>query len=143
MTAPGWYDPDYDDPTEPLPADVESARRWSLPPVIANRPPFDAWWCPACQRLQQHGHYLHDDALNEQQRAAGSVCPTTGILAVRITARAPVPPGPGLPLDGWWCPTCRYLVPGAAVAHPSRTTRPARTEDCANRRYRSVAVTHR
>ncbi|WP_157437536.1 hypothetical protein [Actinoplanes subtropicus] len=143
MTTPGWYDPDYDDPAAPLPADVESARAWALPPVIAKRPPFDAWWCPDCQRLQQDGLHLHDHARAERQGTSGSVCPATGVVAVRIGARPPVPAGPGLPLDGWWCPTCRYLVPDAAATHPSRAARPVRTEGCTNRRYRSVRVTGR
>jgi hypothetical protein len=51
MTEPAWYDPDYDDPADPPPVDVESARRWMMLPVIAMRPPFDAWWCPTCRYL--------------------------------------------------------------------------------------------
>ena len=140
MTEPAWYDPDYDDPADPFPFDVESARRWSMLPVVAMRPPFEAWWCPACQRLQQTGHYLHNDALTEQERSAGSVCPVGGVLAVRVTARPPVPAGPGLPVDGWWCPTCRYLLPDPVSAHPSRAARPARLDGCTNLGYRSVWV---
>jgi hypothetical protein len=143
MPEPAWYDPDHDDPSEPPPFDVESARRWATPPVIAMGPPFAAWWCPVCERLQQDGHYLHTAVLTEQERAAGPVCPTVGIQAVRLTHRPPAAREPGLPLAGWWCPTCRYLVPDAAGSHPSRATRPARLDDCTTRRYRSVLVARR
>ncbi|MCM2416627.1 hypothetical protein [Streptomyces sp. RKAG293] len=119
MTDPTWPDPDVDDPGEPFPFDVESARRWAAPPPVIMAPPLWAWWCPVCGRLEQQGRYLHDQGRSGAERTPGARCPAQGVAAVRLDARPPVPPGPGLPADVWWCPVCRYLVPGVVSAHPA------------------------
>jgi hypothetical protein len=79
MPEPAWYDPDHDDPSEPPPFDVESARRWATPPVIAMGPPFAAWWCPTCRYLVPDAAGSHpsrsarparlDDCTNQRYRS--------------------------------------------------------------------------
>jgi hypothetical protein len=140
MTEPTWYDPDFDRPDEPFPFDVESARAWALPAPVVVKPPLRAWWCPTCLRLEQHDRYLHERSRSDDGRTPGLVCPAQGLVGVRLSARPPVPPAPGLPLDRWWCPTCRYLVPDANSAHPAATARPDRLPGCSSDLYRSVRV---
>ena len=59
---------------------------------------------------------------------------------MRLVPRPPVAPGPGLPLAGWWCPTCRYLVPDPHADHPAELARPLRLPGCVNTHYRSIMV---
>jgi hypothetical protein len=108
----------YDDP-DWTPWDVESARRWSLPPDPGV--PASANWCTACDRLEHRG-----DPLHSTRTAAPADPPLT--CRSRTVHRVTVTPPDAPPFDALWCEACRHLVPSGP--HPDAVSRAARTAGC-------------
>ena len=120
----------HDDP-DWAPWDVESARRWALPPEPTV--PRLAHWCAACGRLEHRGDPLHNAG------TAAPVDPPRPCRAVTVHPVTVTPEG-GSVFTGLWCVTCRYLVPSAEDAHPDEWSRPFRAGGCARERTHRVTV---
>jgi hypothetical protein len=129
----------YDDP-DWAPWDVESARRWALPPVPGV--PGSANWCSACDRLERSREPLHNTGTADPLDPPRP-CPAQTIHAVTVV---PVEPAgvasgpPRAPFSGFWCSQCRYLVPSASEPHPDEGSRPSRSAGCVQARIYRVRV---